>query len=137
MPVLILTLAVQQGWPPPVRRCRTKSSMTALSGKPTLFVPGYECNTPVAQSRQAILTAIYRYTAVLRPPYGEAHTAVVVKEGRGGVTSACLDFNVSSSSQWRGGGVSSVFVLSSVASPPPYLSMSSPWISLGPVHGQC
>ena len=41
-----------------------------------MFIPGYERkNTP--QSRQAILTALYRNTALLRPPYSGTPTAVL------------------------------------------------------------
>ena len=36
---------------PPVRRlCGTESNRTALWGEAALFMPGYECNSPVAPS---------------------------------------------------------------------------------------
>ena len=39
--------------------------MTALSGEAALFIPGYEYFSAIPHSRQAILTALYRDTALL------------------------------------------------------------------------
>ena len=74
--------------PPGSRWCAIESNMTALSGEAALFIPGYECHSSVApgdfdrhisgnrlatsaihHSRQTVLTALYRNSAVFRPPF--------------------------------------------------------------------
>ena len=48
-----------------------ESNVTALWREVALLVPGYEYFSAIPQSRQAMSTALYRYTGnvLLRPPY--------------------------------------------------------------------
>ena len=55
---------------PPVRRCGiNRANMTAFWGEAALFISSLSYMSAIPQSRQAILTALYRYIVLLRPPY--------------------------------------------------------------------
>ena len=58
---------VQQGSPRKAVGC--ESNVTALLREAALFVPGYEYFRAIPRPRQAILTALYRDTALFRPPF--------------------------------------------------------------------
>ena len=66
-------IAVYRG-PAIMRWCAIESNMTALLGEAVLLIPGYEYFSAIPQSRQAMLTALYRDTALLRPSYWRDRT---------------------------------------------------------------
>ena len=55
-------------------------TMTALLGEAALFIPGCEYCSAIPQSRQAILTALYRDIALFRPPYCGTPTVPLLYE---------------------------------------------------------